>query len=204
MNSRSNQVLYRPCMIIVMAIAIGGGWSAQAASPESRTVDSGELRAHQDEEGVRITAPAKAAMDDLRKAYRSSAGISVKITGHSRSGCGILSPIKTSLLMAASGDVKLLSPSHNLTHQRGVIYADSAYFPGYIVKERVPRAPDAVVTGLQSIWPLSPLPIEIRIRLASSAESANGAPRNEASSAEAAVGLRGLQSAAEGLQALAA
>ena len=111
-------------------------------------------------------------MDDLRKAYRSAAGISVKITGHSRNECGTLNPIKTSLLMDASGDIKLLSPSYNLTHQRGVIYADSTYFPGYILKERVPRAPDATVTGLQSIWPLSPLPIEIRIRLASSAEAA--------------------------------
>ena len=188
MNSRSNHVLLYPCMIIAMTIMIGGRWTALAASVESTEVDSSSLTGNQDEEGVRITAPAKAAMENLRRAYRSSAGISVKITGHSRSESGTFSPIKTSLLIAASGDVKLISPSYNLTHQRGVIYADSAYFPGYIVKERVPRAPDAAVAGLQSIWPLSPLPIEIRIRLASSAESAF-APLLKAIGNDGVVGL---------------
>ena len=172
MQSRPRFVFRIPCRAIIMAVVIGGlpsGFQAFGAESASGSTSRAE---RQDDQGVRITAPARAAMEELRSAYRSAAGFSIKITGHSEDECGTLRPIRTSLLMAASGDVKVLTPSCNLTHLRGVVYADSSYFPGYIVKSRVPRLPDATVNGLQSIWPLSPLPIEIRIRLGSSVESA--------------------------------
>ena len=166
----SGKPLAMPVRFVIATIVFAGTFWTTATS--SSNAGSSSPSPSQDESGVRITAPARAAMEELRRAYRGSSGISVKITGRSRDECGKFTPIKDNLIIAASGDVKLLSPSRNLTHQRGVVYADSPYFPGYIVKLRVPRKPDATVEGLQSIWPLEPLPIEFRIRLASSAESA--------------------------------
>ena len=155
-----------------MAILFGGSLSAAEVNDSKVGRDSRSLLPHQDGEDSRITPEAMSAMEELRQAYRSPPGISIKVTGHSSDGHGNFRPIRTSLLIAASGDIKLLSPAYNLTHQRGTVYADSTYFPGYLVKTRVPRAPDATVAALQSIWPLAPLPLELRIRLASSARSA--------------------------------
>lgn len=136
----------------------------------------------------RITGPARAAMEELRSTYRRSAGYSITISGHSTDAGGMLRPIRSSLLIAASGDLKLLSPAYNLTHLRGTVYVDSAYFPGYIVKSRVLRAPDATMKALETVWPLDPLPIEIRLRLAAGIESAF-APMLDAIGAEGVVTL---------------
>ena len=137
---------------------------------------------------ARITGQARAAMERLRIAYRSAVGFSIRVSGHWTDPSGTISPVRDSLLIAASGDLKLLSPTRNLTLLRGVAYADSPFFPGYIIKTRVPRELGASIATLESIWPLAPLPLEARLRLSSSIDSAF-APMLEAIGPEGVVDL---------------
>lgn len=122
------------------------------------------------EEDARITAPARQVMEELRRTYRGSAGISVIISGERTGESTGYMPSRKRLLISATGDVKVLTPSYDLTMLKGVAYMNSPFFPGYIVKARPPRVPDAAIETLEGLWPMDPLTLEVRIRLGSTVE----------------------------------
>ena len=162
----------RPVFFLLFAclpfIAIGS--IAEAA--EARGITRSAIVVQDAEVDARMTGQARAAMERLRIAYRSAVGFSIRVSGHWTDPSGTISPVRDSLLIAASGDLKLLSPTRNLTLLRGVAYADSPFFPGYLIKTRVPRELGASIATMESIWPLAPLPLEARLRLSSSIDSA--------------------------------
>lgn len=162
----------RPVLFLLFAclsfIAIGS--IAEAA--ESPGITRSAIVVQDADLDARMTGQARAAMERLRIAYRSAVGFSIRVSGHWTDPSGTISPVRDSLLIAASGDLKLLSPTRNLTLLRGVAYADSPFFPGYLIKTRVPRELGASIATMESIWPLAPLPLEARLRLSSSIDSA--------------------------------
>lgn len=164
MKSRSILLALSTCLVAGLSFGHVDA-SAGAAMPGAAVLQDEEVDA-------RITGQARAAMERLRVAYRSSVGFSIRISGHWTDPAGTIMPVRDSLLIAASGDLKLLSPTRNLTLLRGVAYADSPFFPGYIIESRVPRVLGGAISTLQSIWPLAPIPLEIRLRHSSNIESA--------------------------------
>ena len=95
---------------------------------------------------------------------------SVIISGERTGGSTGYMPSRKRLLISATGDVKVLTPSYDLTMLKGVAYMNSPFFPGYIVKARPPRVPDAAIETLEGLWPMDPLTLEVRIRLGSTVE----------------------------------
>lgn len=123
-------------------------------------------------EGNVFEGEALALVEQLQRTYRSAAGIRVITSGSWTTGDGVLHPVRTQSMMTKSGEVKVLSPDRNLTLQNGLAYADSPFYPGYMVRQEVARVPGGALRGLEEVWPLAPIPIEVRLRITSSPESA--------------------------------
>ena len=123
-------------------------------------------------EGIVFEGEALALVEQLQRTYRSAPGIRVITSGSWTTADGIMHPVRTQSMMTKSGEVKVLSPDRNLTLQNGLAYADSPFYPGYLVRQEIARVPDGALRGMEEVWPLAPIPIEVRLRITSSAESA--------------------------------
>lgn len=156
------------CSIVLAPNAWGTGGSRaevpQSEDPQGRTEAAEAGSSPFDEAALR-------AAEQLRATYRSAPGIRITSSGSRTLASGKMEFIQTQTILSVSGDLKVLSPTRNLTFREGLIYADSGLFPGYVVRAMYDRVPDGPLIGLQKAWPVEPLPLPVRIRVAASVES---------------------------------
>lgn len=148
------------------------GFTTAMAPAEAFSASSPTVAQETVVEGTALEGEALALVEELRRTYRSAPGIRVITTGSWKSMDGVLHPVRTQSMMTNSGEVKVLSPDRDLTMQNGLAYADSPFYPGYLIRKEVARVPDGSLRGLEAVWPLKQIPIEVRLRIASSPESA--------------------------------
>ena len=114
---------------------------------------------------------ARRVVEQLRATYRSAAGIRVTSSGSTTGPDGRLEFMQTQTILSISGDLKVLSPTRNLTYRGGIIYADSPFFPGYVIRAMYDRVPDGPLIALEKSWPIESLPLPARIRMAAGVET---------------------------------
>lgn len=141
--------------------------------PAASVLGDGGIRIQEVEvESSPFDADARRLAEKLRISYRSAPGIRITSSGSITAPSGDVEFIQAQTILSNTGDLKVLSPTRNLTFREGLIYADSGYFPGYLVRSMYDRVPDGAIIGLEKVWPVDPLPLPVRIRVAASIESA--------------------------------
>jgi hypothetical protein len=150
-------------VILGLAAVFGSNVAFSASSSEVQEAPA---------ERPALEGEALALVEQLRRTYRSAPGIRVITTGSWKTMDGVLHPVRTQSMLTDSGEVKVLSPDRNLTLQNGLAYADSPFYPGYLVRQEVSRTPDGALRGLEEVWPLAPIPLEVRLRIGSSPAAA--------------------------------
>lgn len=111
-------------------------------------------------------------MEQVWRRYRRLGSASVTTTGHQSWAGGRVDPIRIRTMLAPTAEMKVLATDHVLTFKEEVVYAESAYYPGMQIMIPVEAVPDAALNALAQAWPPAPVPLPVRLRLASSAKVA--------------------------------
>lgn len=117
-------------------------------------------------------APAREFMEQLWRRYRRISSAGVTVTGSRVWADGLVEPIRTRVMIAPTGEVKVLGADHNLTFKGGTAYADSIFYPGMQIRVPAQPRPDAAVEAMAEAWPRDAVPLAVRLRLGGSPESA--------------------------------
>jgi hypothetical protein len=112
-----------------------------------------------------------ALMEQVWRRYRRLASAAITGTGSRSYAGGRIEPIRTRVMLAPTGEAKVIGSSYNLTLKDGVAYADSPFFAGMQIRVKVGTGTDAAITAIADAWPVAMVPVSVRLRLATSPEA---------------------------------
>lgn len=112
-------------------------------------------------------------MKNLWRRYKTVPSLVIIVNSRSIDSEGTVKGLGRYVIFCSEkGELRVTTPSNSWVSKKGQVFSDSKFFPGTYISNVTGSNSAVVLKSMQSMWPMTQLPVDLHLRLASSWQEA--------------------------------